>query len=83
MSILKIRSGSSEEAREFEGEMSFSIEKVEDNNIVLTGTMLIKDYLEQIHSIESSRYLVQDIEILREDFGTNDSNILYTFSALD
>ena len=43
----------------------------------------IDEYIEDIKEIESARYLLKDVDVYREVFGTDDFNILYEFRLLE
>lgn len=68
-----------------EGEVSMTIEKIQtDNNeetIACTGLLSIPYYYEEIIEIRAPRFTLQEVDIFREDFGTSESNIIYSFNA--
>lgn len=65
------------------GKMSFEVTKGLNNSneviLMIEGRMTTHKYIEDIVSIESDRYLLKDIEVVKECFGTNDFDILYEF----
>lgn len=68
--------------REVNGKLSISRGLV-DGEIAVGAVLTTHRYFEEITEIESERYLLTDVEIIREDFGTNDFDIQYTLSAGD
>lgn len=63
------------------GRVSISRKKQEDDSIVVYGILSTHDYIESIHTIETERYLLLGVQVFQEDFGTNDYDIKYSFSA--
>lgn len=65
------------------GRMSFEVTKGLDSNgnviLMIEGKMTTHKYIEDIISIESDRYILNNIEVVKEYFGTNDFDILYEF----
>ena len=59
----------------------------EDGNEIPEQAMLVHgifsthDYIDQLDCIESERYLIQDINVYEESFGSNDYEITYEFTA--
>ncbi len=49
----------------------------------INGILAIHDYIEEIHTIESERYLLNDVTVYKESFGSNEYMILYHFIADD
>lgn len=72
---------------EVQGRMTFEVNKIEDETgnvtLVTSGQLSMHNYIEGIIGIESARYKLTDVEIVREIFGTNDFNILYEFVLTD
>lgn len=62
------------------GRFSFSIEQI-GNAIICSGALTCHDYIEEITSIENYRYKLEDITIIKEDFGSHDYDVLYKFTA--
>ena len=56
-------------AIEIEGELT----------IETRGIFTTHDYFEEIHTLESERYLLQGITVYKESFGSNDYDIGYEF----
>lgn len=59
------------------GELIFTVDK--DENI--EGQFITHGYHEVIQSLETNRYLLNDIEVYKEQFDANDYNIVYFFTA--
>ena len=72
---------------EVNGHMTFRAEKIineeGDEDIIITGEMQTHRYIESIDKIETHRYIVLGIDVLRETFGTDDFSVLYEFKAND
>ena len=45
------------------------------------GILATHDYIEHIDTIETERYLLSEVDVYQEDFGSNDYNIVYSFKA--
>lgn len=65
------------------GRMTIEREKLKDNTgdtfIVTKGIFTTHEYFEEINTLESERYLLQGIEVLKETFASNDYDIGYEF----
>lgn len=65
------------------GKLAIEREAIEnesgENTIVTKGAFTTHDYFEEIHTLESERYLLQNIEVYKEHFGSNDYDIGYEF----
>lgn len=74
-------------AIEVKGRMTFEVNKVETEDgeitLVASGQLSMHNYIEGIIGIESARYKLTNVDIVREVFGTNDFNILYEFVLTD
>lgn len=57
--------------------------EVDEFNTSTVGILSTHPYFEDIHTIETERYLLTGVEVQQEDFGSNDYNIKYTFTAED
>ena len=58
----------------------------EENNseyFVITGVLQTHTYFEEIRELEIPRLKVKGIRVYAEDYGSDDYNILYYFTALD
>lgn len=55
--------------------------EIDEFNIETVGILSTHPYFPEIHTIESERYLLTGVEVVQEDFGSNDYNIKYTFTA--
>ena len=69
------------------GRLTFTTELLKDEAgmeyIRVEGQMVTHKYIEDIFKIETHRYLLSDIEVYKETFGSDDFNILYEFIAKD
>ena len=46
-----------------------------------SGILAIHEYVDEINAIESERYKLDDVEVYKESFGSNEYTILYYFTA--
>lgn len=51
------------------------------NRVIISGGFTTHDYFEEIQTLESERYLLQNVEVHKEYFGSNDYDIGYEFIA--
>lgn len=51
----------------------------EESQILIKGLFTTHEYFEEIHTLESERYLLQGVEVIKESFGSNDYDIGYEF----
>lgn len=65
------------------GNLSISRGLTNDDEIVIAAILATHKYFEDITEIETERYHLTDVKIIKEDFGSNDFNIQYTLSAED
>ncbi len=76
-----------EEVIETQGKMTFeTIKKYDEEGDVYfetIGQLAIHEYIDDIASIESARYLLKGVDVYREVYGTDDFNILYEFTLID
>ena len=63
------------------GRVSIRRYKKEDGGISVEGSFATHYYFEEINSLESYRYLLTNIEVVEEVFGTDDFDIVYNFVA--
>lgn len=49
----------------------------------ISGILAVHDYIEDITTIESERYLLKNVSVYKESFGSNEYMILYHFIAED
>lgn len=68
---------------ETQGQMTVSLDKTTDGEIICIGNLALHQYIEEIETIESSRYLLTGVDVYKEIFGTNDFNILYEFTLTE
>ena len=73
------------EVIETQGKMTFETIKKEDEHgdiyFETIGQLAIHEYIVDINKIESARYLLENVDVYREVYGTDDFNILYEFTA--
>lgn len=68
------------------GALSFDREAKYDEygkiiGMTIKGILAIHDYEDEIKIIESERYRLDDVEVYKESFGSNEYMILYSFTA--
>lgn len=78
-----------EEGKEMKvnGHVTFEMEKVysqelEDDIVITRGKLAIHEYIEDISMIETDRFILMGVDVVKEVFGTNDYNILYEFELV-
>lgn len=73
------------EVIETQGKMTFETIKKEDEDgdiyFETIGQLAIHEFIVDINKIESARYLLENVDVYREVYGTDDFNILYEFTA--
>ena len=69
--------------KEVKGKLSISRALTEDDEIIIGAILTTHRYFEEITEIESERYHLTDVKIIKEDFGSNDFDIQYTLIAKD
>lgn len=47
----------------------------------ITGMLATREYIEELHRIESERFILNGVDVFREGFGSNEYYILYHFNA--
>ena len=84
MAKIKITNGDND-TLEVNGRMTFKVSKVVDENgdesMVCFGQLTTHKYFEEITKIETDRFVLNNVEVTEETFGTNDFNILYEFQV--
>lgn len=84
MAKIKITNGDNN-ILEVNGRMTFKVSKVVDENgdesMVCFGQLTTHKYFEEITKIETDRFVLNNVEVTEETFGTNDFNILYEFQV--
>lgn len=84
MAKLIITNDNNEEIQ-VEGKMTFKVSKAikEDGTetMICLGQLATHRYFEEITKIESDRFILENVEVTDEVFGTNDFNILYEFEV--
>ena len=66
----------------FDRQMAYD-EVGEPTGMVISGLLATHEYIEEIYEIESERYLLTDVSVYKESFGSNEYMILYYFTAKD
>lgn len=86
MAKIKITNDKNEEIL-VNGRMTFKVSKAIDNDgedlIICLGQLTTHKYFEEIRKIETDRYILENVEVTDETFGTNDFDILYDFQVHD
>ena len=49
----------------------------------INGVLSTHLYFDDINSLETARYILNDVEVYQESFGSDDYNIIYLFKAKD
>lgn len=84
MANLKIVTGD-KQLKRVKGRLTFETKLIENENgeeeILITGSMTTHRYIDDINKIESSRYILKNVKVFNEVFGSEDFNILYNFTA--
>lgn len=64
------------------GRFEFSnVKEIENNKIYIEGKLLTPYYEPDIKSVETRRYSVDNIDVYREDFGSLNDDVCYSFRA--
>lgn len=84
MANIKITTGNNK-VKNVKGRLSFETRLIEneegEKTIAVKGQMTTHRYFEEIEQIETDRYLLEDITVYNEVFGSEDFKILYNFVA--
>lgn len=84
MAKIKITNDNNEEIL-VNGRMTFKVSKAIDENgddtMICLGQLTTHKYFEEIKKIETDRFILENIEVTDETFGTNDFDILYDFQV--
>jgi hypothetical protein len=70
--------------RVVKGKLSFSqvLDESKDPPVLtISGSLSTHRYFEDLHQIETERYLLKDVKVFSESFGSDDFNVIYTFIA--
>jgi hypothetical protein len=65
------------------GKMSLNRSQTPEGAVVIQGQLSCKTYVEEITKIETLRYSITGVEVFSEAFGSEEDEIIYTFTALD
>lgn len=84
MAKIKITNDKNEEIL-VSGRMTFKVSKAMDENgddiMICLGQLTTHKYFEEIQKIETDRFILENVEVTDETFGTNDFDILYEFQV--
>lgn len=84
MAKIKITNDKNEEIL-VNGRMTFKVSKAMDENgddiMICLGQLTTHKYFEEIQKIETDRFILENVEVTDETFGTNDFDILYEFQV--
>lgn len=67
-----------------EGAFSFSVtmdESVKPAVITISGVLTADKYFEEITKIENDRYILRNVHVFQESFGSDDNTYGYAFTA--
>lgn len=68
------------ETMELDGQITVSQElNLSENILVVTGFLATPHYIEEIDSIDAENFKLEDVEVLKESFGTDDQQVVYEF----
>lgn len=71
------------------GAISYSLTKLNKENeygleeeiLEIEGSLITNYYTQDITKLETCRYILDDIEVYKEEFGSREENIIYRFKA--
>lgn len=74
---------------ETRGALSYSIERIEYDNdyglkqegYEIRGVLVVPYYTQDIDTIETKRYLLQMVDVEKEEFGSKEDNVVYRFTC--
>lgn len=72
------------DGRKIDGTFSFSVDvdrNVHPNVVSITGAIQTKMQLEGVHTISNGRYILRDVDIISESYGSEDETVVYGFTA--
>jgi len=70
--------------RNIEGKFSFGVGLDETNKpakVIISGVFQSAEYIEEITELENDRYIINNIKVNHESFGSEDEEIVYSFTA--
>lgn len=65
----------------FNRELQFSDDPDPKPYFLIRGLLVMHDYVANINEIETERYLLKNVSVYSESFGSNEFNIAYSFEA--
>lgn len=66
---------------EIKGLLTAGRKEDEDGNMIIAGELVTHGFYEDITSIETDRYIFEDVDVTAEEFASNDFMIRYEFFA--
>lgn len=69
------------DTKEIKGKITAIKEAGEDGNITVSGGLLTHRYFEDINKLETERFILEGVEVLSEEFASNEFYISYQFTA--
>lgn len=70
--------------KSIEGKFSFDVDVDETSKpvkVTIMGVFQSAEYIEEITELENDKYVISNIKVYRESFGSEEKDILYSFSA--
>jgi hypothetical protein len=74
------------DGKKIDGVFSFSVDvdrNVRPNVVTISGAIQTKVQLEGISTISYGRYVLRDVDIISESYGSEDETVVYGFTAKD
>lgn len=65
--------------KEINGLLTVIRKRDDEGNIIVSGQLLTHRYIDHIYHIESERYILDNVDIVCEEFASNDAMIRYEF----
>ena len=72
------------DTKSINGSFSVSVELDSDARppvMIVKGSFQTGEYVEEITKLESARYIIKDVKVLFEAFGSDDDIIIYHYTA--
>lgn len=64
------------------GKLTFARRKNEEGSaFIISGLLQTHLYIDDIKSLETPRFILKDVDVFEEDFGSDDYNIIYKFTC--
>lgn len=74
------------DGKKIDGTFSFSVDvdrNVRPNVVTISGAIQTKEHLEGINTVANGRYVLRDVDIISESYGSEDESVVYGFTAKD